>query len=60
MHRSRPLAFARVSRATRYLAQIGYRIALVAIPLLTLGSAQRIVAQTTIQVTTTQQGVTDL
>src|SRR5215467_3839201 len=59
MHRSRPLTFSRVSRVTRYLAQLGYRIALAAIPLLTLGSAQRIEAQTTIQVTTTQQGVTD-
>lgn len=48
-----------MSRVTRYLAQIGYWIALAAIPPLTLGSAQRIVAQTTIVVTTTQQGVTD-
>jgi hypothetical protein len=59
MHRSRPLPFSRMSRVTRCLAQIGYWIALAAIPLLTLGSVQRIVAQTTIQVTTTQQGVTD-
>jgi uncharacterized repeat protein (TIGR01451 family) len=59
MHRSRPLTFSRMSRVTRYLAQIGCWIALTAIPLLTLGSAQRMVAQTTILVTTTQQGVTD-
>ena len=59
MHCSRPLTFSRMSRVTRYLAQIGYWTALAAIPLLTLGSAQQIVAQTTIQVTTTQQGVTD-
>ena len=48
-----------VSRVARFLTQIGYRIVLVAIPLLTLGSAQLTEAQTTIQVTTTQQGVTD-
>ena len=48
-----------VSRATRFLTQIGYRIALAAIPLFALGSAQLTEAQTTIQVTTTQQGVTD-
>jgi len=36
-----------------------YRIALAATPLLALGSAQLTEAQTTIQVTTTQQGVTD-
>src|SRR5215467_2621794 len=59
MHRSRPLTFSPMSRVTRSLAQIGYRIALAAIPLLTLGYAPRIEAQTTIQVTTTQQGVTD-
>jgi uncharacterized repeat protein (TIGR01451 family) len=41
------------------LTQIGYRIALAATPLLALGSAQLTEAQTTIQVTTTQQGVTD-
>src|SRR5215467_12692639 len=46
-------------RVTRFLAHIGYWIALTAIPLLTLGSAPLTVAQTTIQVTTTQQGVTD-
>ena len=48
-----------VSRATRFLTQIGCRIALAAIPLFALGSAQLTEAQTTIQVTTTQQGVTD-
>jgi len=60
MYRNRPtLTFCHVSRVTRYLAQTGYWIALAAIPLLTLGSAQLAVAQTTIQVTTTLQGVTD-
>ncbi len=48
-----------VSRVARFLTQIGYRIALAATPLLALGSAQLTEAQTTIQVTTTQQGVTD-
>src|SRR5262252_2234683 len=48
-----------VSRIARFLTQIGYRIVLAATPLLALCSAQRIEAQTTIQVTTTQQGVTD-
>src|SRR5215813_9118945 len=48
-----------MSQATRLLAQISIRTVLAAIPLLTLGSAQLTVAQTTIQVTTTQQGVTD-
>src|SRR5947209_6577746 len=47
-----------VSRVARFLTQIGYRIALAATPLLALGSAQLTEAQTTIQVTTTQQGVT--
>jgi len=47
------------SWVTRFLTQIGYRIAVAAIPLLALGSAQLTEAQTTIQVTTTQQGVTD-
>jgi uncharacterized repeat protein (TIGR01451 family) len=56
MHRSRPLTFSRTSQATRYVVQIGYWIALASIA---LGSAQRIGAQTTILVTTTQQGVTD-
>ena len=46
-------------RVARYLTQIGYRITLAATALLALGSAQRTEAQTTIQVTTTQQGVTD-
>lgn len=45
-------------RGFRFFTQIGYWIAL-AIPLFTLGSAQLAVAQTTIHVTTTQQGVTD-
>jgi uncharacterized repeat protein (TIGR01451 family) len=48
-----------MSRVARFLTQIGYRIALAAIPLLALGSVQPAVALTTIQVTTTQQGVTD-
>ena len=48
-----------LSRAARFLTQIGYRIALAATPLLALGSAPLTEAQTTIQVTTTQQGVTD-
>jgi hypothetical protein len=48
-----------VSRVTRFLTQIAYRIALAATPLLALGSAQLTEAQTTILVTTTQQGVTD-
>jgi uncharacterized repeat protein (TIGR01451 family) len=60
MNRSGPLlTFHRISRITRFLAQIGYRIAFAAIPLLMLGSVQLTLAQTTIQVTTTQQGVTD-
>ena len=53
------LTGSRVSRVAHFLAQIGYRIALAATPLLALGSAQLTEAQTTIQVTTTQQGVTD-
>src|SRR5262245_52170105 len=48
-----------MKQATRFLAQTGYWMALAAISLLTLGCAQLAVAQTTIQVTTTQQGVTD-
>jgi hypothetical protein len=48
-----------VSRVARVLTQIGYGFALAAIPLLALGSAQPTEAQTTIQVTTMQQGVTD-
>jgi uncharacterized repeat protein (TIGR01451 family) len=48
-----------VSRVTRFLTQIAYRIVLAATPLFALGSAQLTEAQTTIQVTTTQQGVTD-
>ena len=60
MKRSRPLlTLSLLSPVNRYLAQIGYRIALAAIPLLTLGSVQISPAQTTILVTTTQQGVTD-
>ena len=55
----RPLSLCRVSRAARFLTQIGYRIAIAAIPLFALGSAQLSESQTTIQVTTTQQGVTD-
>ena len=47
------------SRVTRFLTQTAYRIVLAATPLLALGSAQLTEAQTTIQVTTTQQGVTD-
>ena len=53
------LSGSRVSQVARFLTQIGYRIALAATPLLALGSAQLTEAQTTIQVTTTQQGVTD-
>ena len=53
------LSGSQVSRVARFLTQIGCRIALAAIPLLALGSAQLTGAQTTIQVTTTQQGVTD-
>ena len=48
-----------VSRGTRSLAQIGCWIVLAIISLLTLGTAQLMVAQTTIEVTTTKQGVTD-
>jgi uncharacterized repeat protein (TIGR01451 family) len=48
-----------VSRITRFLTQTAYRITLAALPLFALGSAQLTKAQTTIQVTTTQQGVTD-
>ena len=55
----RSLSLCHVSRVARFLTQIGYRIALAAIPLFALGSAQLTEAQTTIQVTTTQQGVTD-
>jgi len=47
------------SWVTRVWTRTGYRIALLAIPLLALGSAEVTKAQTTIQVTTTQQGVTD-
>jgi uncharacterized repeat protein (TIGR01451 family) len=47
------------SWATRLLTRIAYGIALAAIPLLALGSVPLTEAQTTIQVTTTQQGVTD-
>ena len=55
----RLLSLCHVSRAARFLTQIGYRVALAATSLLALGSAQLTEAQTTIQVTTTQQGVTD-
>ncbi len=48
-----------VSRVARVLTQIGYQIALAATPLFALDSAQLTDAQTTIQVTTTQQGVTN-
>src|SRR5580765_5992576 len=48
-----------MNRAIRFLFQIGYWITFAAIPLLTLSSAPLTMAQTTIQVTTTQQGVTD-
>jgi uncharacterized repeat protein (TIGR01451 family) len=48
-----------VSRVARLLTNIRYRIALAAILLLPLFSPRPAVAQTTIQVTTTQQGVTD-
>ena len=48
-----------VSRVARFLTQIGSRIALAATFLLALGSVQLTEAQTTIHVTTTQQGVTD-
>ena len=61
MNCSRPiLTRSRMSWATRFFVQIGYRIAIAAIPLLMLGSAQIAAAQTTIQVTTTQQGVSDI
>jgi len=53
------LTGSRVSRLAHFLTQIGYRIALAATLLLALGSTQLTEAQTTIQVTTTQQGVTD-
>jgi hypothetical protein len=60
MNRSRPLlTLSRLSPVNRILAQIGFRIALAAIPLLTLCFAQLTMAQTTILVTTAQQGVTD-
>src|SRR4051812_19486791 len=49
----------RVSRVARFFTQTGYRIVFAAVPLLALGSAHLTGAQTTIQVTTTQQGVTD-
>ena len=48
-----------VSRVIRFLAQFVCGNALAAILLLALGSEQLMVAQTTIHVTTTQQGVTD-
>jgi uncharacterized repeat protein (TIGR01451 family) len=54
MNHCRPL-----SRVTRFLMRISCRVAVAAILLLTLGSAPLVVAQTTIHVTTTQQGVTD-
>src|SRR5215467_3645218 len=47
------------SQIAPFFSQMVYRIALAATPLLALGSAQLTEAQTTIQVTTTQQGVTD-
>src|SRR5215471_8527461 len=47
------------SQLARLFTKIGYRIVLAATPLLALGSAHLTKAQTTIQVTTTQQGVTD-
>ncbi len=47
------------SRATRSLAQILYWVAFAATSLFTLGCAHLMVAQTAIQVNTTQQGVTD-
>src|SRR5215471_16353813 len=47
------------SQLARLFTKIGYRIALAATPFLALGSAQLTEAQTTIEVTTTQQGVTD-
>ena len=60
MYRNRlSLSLCHISWVARFLTQIGYRIALAATPLLALGSAQLTEAQTTIQVTTTQQGVTD-
>jgi hypothetical protein len=48
-----------VSRITRFFAQSGPWTALAVILLLTLVSGQQSTAQTTIQVTTTLQGVTD-
>ena len=53
------LPLCHVSRGVCLLAQFGCGTALAAILLLTFGSAQLAVAQTTIQVTTTQQGITD-
>jgi hypothetical protein len=53
------LTLSHVSRMILSWARFGYGSALVAILMLMLGSGQRISAQTTIQVTTTQQGVTD-
>ena len=48
-----------VSPEARSLAQSGCWVVLAITSLLTLGTAQLLVAQTTIEVTTTQQGVTD-
>ena len=53
------LTLSHKSRVARFLAQSNHWTAPVAILMLALGSGQRTSAQTTIQVTTTQQGVTD-
>src|SRR5215469_12448183 len=55
----RLLPLCHAGRGVRVLAQFGCAPALAAILLLTLGSGPLVMAQTTIQVTTTQQGVTD-
>src|ERR1700754_4218045 len=59
LHMKPILTGSHVSRVARFLTQISYRIALAAISLLMLCSARPAVGVTTIQVTTTQQGVTD-
>src|SRR4030095_10110716 len=54
------LTLSHMIRIARSLKQFGHWSALVAILMLVLGSGQRTSAQTTIRVTTTQQGVTDV
>ena len=58
-HTRRLLTLSHVSHAVCFLALFGRWTTIVAILMLALGSAQQAVALTTIQVTTTQQGVTD-